>query len=219
MLQYQRNREVWVRKMIGYYNYTVILTYMSLLSALFGTHLAFHMNIKGALICLCCCGAFDSFDGMVARSKKDRTEEEKKFGIQIDSLVDMFAFGIFPSIIGYAMGLNTTLWFIVFALYSIGAVTRLGYFNVMEEVRQQLTTEKRKYYQGLPVTASSMIFPAVYLLNYVFPPLLTTSIYGWVMLIVAILFVLDIKVIKPDFKQIMMMGVFMFVVFIGLLLL
>ena len=81
--------------MIGYYNYTVILTYLSLISALFGTHLAFRGEPVGALICLLLCGAFDSFDGMVARTKKGRTEEEKKFGIQIDSLVDMFSFGIF----------------------------------------------------------------------------------------------------------------------------
>lgn len=90
--------------MIGYYNYTVILTYLSLISALFGTHLAFRGEPVGALICLLLCGAFDSFDGMVARTKKGRTEEEKKFGIQIDSLVDMFSFGIFPAIIGYTMG-------------------------------------------------------------------------------------------------------------------
>ena len=88
---------------MGFYNYTVILTYLSLISALFGTHLAFKGNFSGALICLLLSGAFDSFDGMVARTKKDRTEEEKKFGIQIDSLADMFSFGIFPAIIGYTM--------------------------------------------------------------------------------------------------------------------
>ena len=145
--------------MIGYYNYTVILTYLSLISALFGTHLAFRGEPVGALICLLLCGAFDSFDGMVARTKKGRTEEEKKFGIQIDSLVDMFSFGIFPAIIGYTMGLNGWLWFAIFALYAICAVSRLGYFNVAEEMRQKETTEKRKYYQGLPVTSSSLIFP------------------------------------------------------------
>lgn len=103
--------------MIGFYNYTVILTYLSLISALFGTHLAFKGNFNGALICLLLSGAFDSFDGMVARTKKDRTEEERKFGIQIDSLADMFSFGIFPAIIGYTMMDSivcgvTWLWFL-----------------------------------------------------------------------------------------------------------
>lgn len=204
--------------MIGYYNYTVILTYLSLLSALFGTHLAILGNHKEALICLCICGVCDAFDGMVARSKKDRTEEEKKFGIQIDSLVDMYSFGIFPAIIGYTMGLKKN-FFIIFAIYALGAVTRLGYFNVVEEIRQQTTTEKRKYYQGLPVTSACLIFPAVYLLNYFLDTQIVTMIYGIVMAVVALAFVIDFKVPKPGFKSIMTMGVFMFAIFIGLVML
>lgn len=90
--------------MIGYYNYRiVILTYMSLLSALLGTHYAFQHNYVIALFCLMLCGFFDSFDGIVARTKTDRTSEEKKFGIQIDSLVDLVSFGVFPALIAYSM--------------------------------------------------------------------------------------------------------------------
>lgn len=205
--------------MIGYYNYTVILTYLSLISALFGTHLAFRGEPVGALICLLLCGAFDSFDGMVARTKKGRTEEEKKFGIQIDSLVDMFNFGIFPAIIGYTMGLNGWLWFAIFALYAICAVSRLGYFNVAEEMRQKETTEKRKYYQGLPVTSSSLIFPAVYLLKAAVGLGTMQGIYGIMMLVVALAFVIDFKVIKPGLKGILAMGVVGVFIFIGLILL
>ena len=205
--------------MIGYYNYTVILTYLSLISALFGTHLAFRGEPVGALICVLLCGAFDSFDGMVARTKKGRTEEEKKFGIQIDSLVDMFSFGIFPAIIGYTMGLNGWLWFAIFALYAICAVSRLGYFNVAEEMRQKETTEKRKYYQGLPVTSSSLIFPAVYLLKAAVGLGTMQGIYGIMMLVVALAFVIDFKVIKPGLKGILAMGVVGVFIFIGLILL
>lgn len=205
--------------MIGYYNYTVILTYLSLISALFGTHLAFRGEPVGTLICLLLCGAFDSFDGMVARTKKGRTEEEKKFGIQIDSLVDMFSFGIFPAIIGYTMGLNGWLWFAIFALYAICAVSRLGYFNVAEEMRQKETTEKRKYYQGLPVTSSSLIFPAVYLLKAAVGLGTMQGIYGIMMLVVALAFVIDFKVIKPGLKGILAMGVVGVFIFIGLILL
>ena len=205
--------------MIGFYNYTVILTYLSLISALFGTHLAFKGNFSGALICLLLSGAFDSFDGMVARTKKDRTEEEKKFGIQIDSLADMFSFGIFPAIIGYTMGLNGWLWFAIFALYAICAVSRLGYFNVAEEMRQKETTEKRKYYQGLPVTSSSLIFPAVYLLKAAVGLGTMQGIYGIMMLVVALAFVIDFKVIKPGLKGILAMGVVGVFIFIGLILL
>lgn len=210
--------------MIGYYNYTVILTYLSLISALFGTHLAFRGDLIGSLICLLLCGAFDSFDGMVARTKKDRTEEEKKFGIQIDSLADMFSFGIFPALIGYSMGMHVEksvgwLWFCVFAIYAICAVSRLGYFNVVEEMRQKETTEKRKYYQGLPVTSASLIFPAVCLLKFVLDASLVYNIYGCVMLIVALAFVIDFKVIKPGLKGILGMVVIGALILVGLLLL
>lgn len=210
--------------MIGYYNYTVILTYLSLISALYGTHLAFKGYLSEALICLLLSGAFDSFDGMVARTKKDRTEEEKKFGIQIDSLADMFSFGIFPAIIGYTMAIHfighiTWLWFVVFALYALCAVSRLGYFNVVEELRQQETTEKRKYYQGLPVTSASLIFPAIYLLRHFLTPTMTYSIYVWVMLIVALAFVMNFKVIKPSLKGILLMVACGLLICVGLVML
>ena len=207
--------------MIGYYNYTVILTYLSLLSAIFGTQLAFNGQSKYALICLFMCGAFDAFDGIVARSKKDRTVEEKKFGIQIDSLVDMFSFGVFPTFIAYAMGLKGIGWFVVFSLYSIGAVSRLGYFNVSEEMRQQQTTEKRKYYQGLPVTVSALIFPTIYLILTMLNLSSSTflMVYGASMLVVAVAFVTDFKVFKPGLKGILAMGVVGIAVMIGLLML
>ena len=78
--------------MIGYYSYTVILTYLSLVFAMAGIHLSFNGMYQWAFICLIMCGICDTFDGMVARSKKNRTDEEKRFGIQIDSLCDLVAF-------------------------------------------------------------------------------------------------------------------------------
>ena len=70
--------------MIGFYSYTVILTYLSLVFAMVGIHLSVIGLYQWSFICLMMCGICDTFDGMVARSKKNRTEEEKKFGIQID---------------------------------------------------------------------------------------------------------------------------------------
>ncbi len=186
--------------MIGYYNYTVILTYMSLLSALLGTHYAFQHNYVIALFCLMLCGFFDSFDGIVARTKTDRTSEEKKFGIQIDSLVDLVSFGVFPALIAYSMGFTSWPCFFFFIIYVLGAVIRLAYFNVVEELRQNQTSEKRKYYQGLPVTSSSLIFPMIYCLTVWFNIHLVQSIYFIGLGVVGILFVADIKVPKPGLK-------------------
>ena len=91
--------------MIGIYDYTVILTYLSLISA--GTGIAVSLSGYGhpyvGIFFLLVCGLCDAFDGKVARTKENRTETEKKFGIQIDSLTDLVAFGVLPACIGIAM--------------------------------------------------------------------------------------------------------------------
>ncbi|MBQ7715160.1 MAG: CDP-alcohol phosphatidyltransferase family protein [Clostridia bacterium] len=91
--------------MIGVYDYTVILTYISLLSAGMGiiVSLSGYGHPYVGIFFLLVCGLCDAFDGKVARTKQDRTETEKKFGIQIDSLSDLVAFGILPACIGTAM--------------------------------------------------------------------------------------------------------------------
>ena len=91
------------------------------------------------------------FDGMVARTKKNRTEMEKKNGIQLDSLADVVCFGAFPAVIGYCLGMEykyNLLFCITGALYVLCAIIRLAYFNVTEEERQKSTDGKRKFYQS-----------------------------------------------------------------------
>lgn len=216
--------------MLGFYNYTVILTYLSLCSAVTGIF----VGVSGtghpfiATTCLMVCGFLDAFDGIVARSKKDRTEQEKKFGIQIDSLVDLVAFGVLPCAIGYSCytshylnsfklsdkwhfmkplaNCKMTIFFIVFALFVLAALIRLAYFNVMEEERQNKTDEKRKYYLGLPVTSSCLIFPTIMLIQYIIGKGFDISpFYVVAMLIVAFLYVSKIKIKKPGLKVIMIM--------------
>ena len=191
--------------MIGFYNYTVILTYCSLISALIGTHFAFQHQYVLALLCLMLCGFFFFFYGMVARSKKNRTPEEKMFGIQIDSLVDLVSFGVFPAIIAYSMGFTKARCLPFFAIYVLGAVIRLAYFNVMEDMRQKKTNEKRKYYTGLPVTSSSIIFPAIYCLNAWFKIHTVQMIYFVGLGVVGILFISRIKVPKPDLRGVLVL--------------
>lgn len=195
--------------MIGYYSYTVILTYLSLIFAMVGIHLSFNGMYQWAFICLIMCGICNTFDGMVARSKKNRTDEEKRFGIQIDSLCDLVAFGVFPAILGYNVGLSSIGWLAIEIFYVLAAVIRLAYFNVKEETRQKETTEKRKYYQGLPVTTSSFILPMAYALRYVIFQL--DYLYGALMLITGILFIVDFKVPKVQSKGLAALGVLVIV--------
>ena len=203
--------------MIGYYDYTVILTYSSVISATVGIFLALlgtqHPYL--ATFCLLFCGLCDAFDGRVARCKKNRSEDMCSFGVQIDSLSDLLAFGILPACIGYSMWENMyaqhggfqlpgVLILIISCLYVLGALIRLAYFNVTEEQRQKEESGCRKYYQGLPVTSAALIFPTVALLEEILPGN-NNWIYYSVMLLTSVLFVGNFKLRKPGFKAILLM--------------
>lgn len=89
--------------MIGFYDYTVILTYISFASSISGIFLATRGHFNWAIFCLAFSGLCDMFDGKIARTKKNRTEDEKRFGIQIDSLCDVVCFGVFPIVLCYEL--------------------------------------------------------------------------------------------------------------------
>lgn len=153
--------------MLGFYNYTVVLTYLSFISGVTGIFLSLAQgNGFGGVICLVLSGFFDLFDGKVASTKKNRTPEEKKFGIQIDSLSDLVCFGVLPGAIGYALGLTEVYWIVLFALHALAALIRLAYFNVAEEARQQSTAGVRKSYNGMPVTSVAIFIPVIYFIGY-----------------------------------------------------
>lgn len=226
--------------MIGYFDYTVILTYLSLLSATTGII----VSLSGSghpymgMFFLLFCGLCDAFDGKVARTKKNRTEMEKKFGIQIDSLSDLVAFGILPACIGAAMirvsptlfpicHHNFNCWycivirFVAYALlvlYALAALIRLAYFNVTEEERQKHEKGARKTYTGLPVTSSSLIFPAVMLLQYILP-IDITIVYFIAIIITGVSFLLKFQIKKPELKGILFMVLIGTIEFILLILL
>ena len=184
-------------RLIGFYDYTVILTYMSLVSAVLGMTFA-HKGIFGAAMwCLFFSGFCDAFDGTVARTKKNRTEDEKAFGIQLDSLCDVVSFGVAPAFSLYCMGVDSAAGVVILSLFCICAVCRLGFFNVQEAKRQQVESGSNQYYRGLPVTNSAIIFPLYYLLRKILPgSVFVTGLYILAAL-TAFLFVLDFQVKKP----------------------
>ena len=181
--------------LIGYYNYTVILTNLSLISSVFGIYMAMQGHVETAVYCLMVSGFCDMFDGKVARTK-DRCEAEQRFGIQLDSLSDLVCFGVLPTVIGYAIGMTERLAVFVFFIYVMAALTRLAYFNVMEEERQSKTPEKRKSYTGLPVTAVALIIPLIYIVGK-FVEIKFHLLYGACMLVIALAFVLPFQLKKP----------------------
>lgn len=189
--------------MLGYYGFWTRLTYLSAAVAVLGMHFALSGDVRGALICLMVSGLCDAFDGKVASLKK-RTLREKNYGIQIDSLSDIVAFGMFPAIIGYALIAGTEsqifriIAILVFAAYVLAALIRLAYFNVMEG---ELVTknERRKYFEGLPVTSVALIIPFVYSVCHVCGcyDSVFAQVYTALLAAIATAFVMRIKIPKP----------------------
>lgn len=151
------------KKVLGYYDYTVILTYCGMLFAFCGILKAIAQDFGAAILCLLLAGVCDMFDGAVA-STKVRTDSEKKFGIQIDSLSDLISFGVLPGIFVYMISGENVFIGVISSFFVLCALIRLSYFNVLEEARQSQTTEKRKSYLGVPVTTISIFLPIVYML-------------------------------------------------------
>ncbi len=203
--------------MIGVYDYTVILTYLSMISGAVGMIIT--MTGIGhpyfGILFLMISGLLDGVDGAVARTKKNRTELEKNFGVQIDSFSDLICFGVLPATIGIAQlrvsGRFTEVfrhrdyyenfWAVVLMIsiavfYILMALIRLAYFNVTVEQRREEAKEYGgQFFYGLPVTTSSLVFPLTLIVNY-FVKADLTVMYFFIMFVVAILFVGDFKIPK-----------------------
>ena len=192
-------------KLIGVYDYTVVLTYMSLLSSVFGMTQAIHGDYKQAIFCLAFSGACDAFDGRVARTKKNRTEDEKNFGIQLDSLCDVVCFGVFPALICYLLGVRGVIGLPIVVFYCLCAVIRLAFFNVLEAKRQRSEGGATKVYRGLPVTSISFILPMAFWLQFLMSDRAFLILLHVLLALVGFLFILDFPLKKPGLKQILAM--------------
>lgn len=192
-------------RFIGVFDYTVILTYASLVSAVFGMTQAIHGDYKTAIICLAISGICDSFDGRVARTKKNRTKDEKAFGIQLDSLCDVVCFGVFPAVICYLLGVRGLLGIILVSFYCVCAVMRLAFFNVLEEKRQRTEEGSNKTYRGLPVTSVAIILPLTFWLQFIMSDFAFLVLLHAVITLLGFLFILDFSMRKPGLKTLLLL--------------
>jgi CDP-diacylglycerol--serine O-phosphatidyltransferase len=210
---------------LGIYDYTVILTYISLGISVFGISRALEGDFKVAIFCLALSGLCDMFDGKIARTKKNRTDDEKNFGIQIDSLCDLISFGVFPVVLCWYSGMNTPLGMFILVLYCLAGMIRLAYYNVLEEKKNNddydseviEAPDGRKYFHGMPITAIAVGLPIVYvtspLLGEYFPIVLHI-----IMILAMILFITDFRFPKPTSKELTVIIVIVAVAVVWLLI-
>lgn len=181
--------------MLGFWNRAVYITYLGAFLAVFGLLMYFKIgNVDYAFLGMILAAVCDMFDGKVARSTKNRSEQEKDFGVQIDSLADIVAFIVVPALTIYRIGLTNVYQLILLSLYVVAGIVRLAYFNVCMSNKN----EAIKSYQGLPVPAAIIIYTSVWLLAKIIPFVLENEVLIYTILvpIVGYLHISKIKIKK-----------------------
>jgi len=99
---------------------------------------------------------FDWADGIVARQMTGRTDHHRAFGGQLDSLIDIVSFGVFPAVFLLSYG-KFSPWFLPGAFLIVAAsAIRLSYFNIFGLVDD-------KTYLGLALDNNVIILAFVFL--------------------------------------------------------
>lgn len=135
----------------------------------------------------------DTLDGKVARRKKNRTDRECSFGVQIDSLCDVISFGVFPAVFCYMLGADKKIDLLLIIAYCLCCVIRLGYFNVLALD----ANEEKGIYHGLPVVCMAIMMPLVYLIHGMLPDVLGLWLLRATLIVFGFLYIFDFKVKKP----------------------
>lgn len=176
-------------RVIGCYNKTIWLTFLGMAFSVIG--MAHTGDTRTAMVCLLAAGICDLFDGLIAR-KAERTELEKQYGIQLDSLVDAVSFLVFP-VIFLIRSIRGVHGIAIALIYVFCGITRLAWFNVT-------TYENNRVFHGVPVTYIALVLPVFHLSSLTrFGELVYYDIaLCLIFLVMSLLFVLDITVKKPS---------------------
>lgn len=176
---------------IGKYNKSVILTYIGTAAAFAGIAFAVENLIAPAMIALVAAGICDLFDGAIARRCK-RDKSEMEFGVQIDSLADVVGFLALPAVLGIKLGGAGFVKYPFILIYILCGIIRLAWFNTSAAAEGI-----RTHYDGLPVTYSALIIPVTFAVLGFFPEFNFAPIWIAEYAVIAILFILNVKIPKP----------------------
>jgi len=160
-----------------------------LLSAVLGVYFAIRGVFPAVMIALLWAVVFDWSDGRIARRMKGRTGDQRAFGGQLDSLIDLVSFSIAPAVLLLSVG-RFSPWFVPGAFLVVGTgVIRLSYFNVFGLVDDST-------YRGLALDNNVIILA----LLFVFEPVIGLTIFAIVLyaalMVLAALNVAPIETLK-----------------------
>ncbi len=133
----------------GIYLLPNLFTTAALFSGFYAVLAAMGGKFEHAAVAIFVAMVMDGLDGRVARL----TNTQTAFGAEYDSLSDMVAFGLAPSLVMYVWSLNHLgkLGWLAAFIYTAGAALRLARFNT------QVGTADKRYFQGLPSPAAAAI--------------------------------------------------------------
>lgn len=155
-----------------------ICSLVGLLCAVFSVYFAILGNFPAAIIGMLWAVFFDWGDGIIARRMKNRTDQQRAFGGQLDSLIDIVSFGICPAILLLSYG-EFALWFFPGAFIIVAAsAIRLSYFNIFGLVDNST-------YIGLAIDNNVLILAMVFLLDGLMPHLAFSIVLYAVLMILA----------------------------------
>lgn len=145
----------------NHFNLANLFTMVNISAGLMATYFITQNNFTVAIILAWIGGAFDIFDGKIARKYNLSNE----FGIQLDSFADFLSFVLVPVFLifqaVYAVHLEG-FWIFLAALvsiyYVISGLRRLIQFNINADAG-----EVEKYFVGVPTPLGAILLWLVYL--------------------------------------------------------
>ncbi|MCX8027518.1 MAG: CDP-diacylglycerol--serine O-phosphatidyltransferase [Thermodesulfovibrionales bacterium] len=144
----------------GIYLLPNTLTLCGMFCGFFAILSAINGNFVYAAWAIILANIFDGLDGWIARL----TNTSTRFGIELDSLSDLVAFGVAPSILIYKWSLipfGRVGWAVAFLFVACGAL-RLARFNV------QTGTTTSKAFKGMPIPAAATVIASIVIFYYEF---------------------------------------------------
>ena len=147
----------------SHFNLANLFTFVNITAGLMATYFITQNNFVLAIALAWVGGAFDIFDGKIARKYNLSNE----FGVQLDSFADFLSFVLVPVFLifqaVYATSLEGSLLIIsaiVSIYYVISGLRRLIHFNINTDAGSV-----DKYFTGVPTPLGAILLWLVYLTN------------------------------------------------------
>jgi len=167
----------------SHFNMANLFTMVNIASGLIAVYFISQQNFFNAVIFAWIGGAFDIFDGKIARKYALSNE----FGIQLDSFADFLSFVLVPVFLIFQAvytGMGGMLLLLAAAVsiyYVVSGLRRLIQFNINAE-----EGKVEKYFTGVPTPLGAILLWLVYLtyaygFSSAFVVMLAMALIGWLL--------------------------------------